>query len=65
MMFAMILAKPQEATPMSFDFREIETFVLNLEPHPLEVEKGNFAYWNDLAILAGINLVEESIIASQ
>mgnify|MGYP001193290075 FL=1 len=50
---------------MSFDFREIETFVLNLEPHPLEVEKGNFAYWNDLAILAGINLLEESIIASQ
>ena len=50
---------------MSFEMREIETFVLNLEPHPLKVEKGNFAYWNDLAVLAGIDLLQEAINASE
>ncbi len=46
-------------------FREIDTIVLNVEPHPNDVEKGNFAYWNDLATLAGIDLVEEALNASE
>ncbi len=50
---------------MSVEIREVETFVLNVEPHPLKVEKGNFAYWNDLAVIAGIDLVQEAINASE
>ena len=50
---------------MTVEFREIETVVLNVEPHPNDVKKGNFAYWNDLAILAGINLNEEALNASE
>ena len=50
---------------MSVTFREIETIVLNVEPHPNDVEKGNFAYWNDLATLAGIDLVEDALNASE
>ncbi len=46
-------------------FREIDTIVLNVEPHPNDVEKGNFAYWNDLATLAGIDLVEEALNACE
>ena len=50
---------------MTVEFREIETVVLNVEPHPHDVKKGNFAYWNDLATLAGINLNEEALNASE
>tara|TARA_R100000664_G_C2664284_1_gene79099 strand:- start:344 stop:499 length:156 start_codon:yes stop_codon:yes gene_type:complete len=43
--------------------KEIETLVMNVKPHPLEVEKGDFGYWTNIATLAGIDLVEESNIS--
>jgi hypothetical protein len=47
----------------SIVFKEIETLVMNVKPHPLEVEKGDFSYWTNIANLAGIDLVEESTIS--
>ena len=47
----------------SFEFKFMEVLIMDADPHPLEVEKGNFGYWNSLATLAGIDLVEESVIA--
>ena len=46
----------------SFDARLIEMLVLDITPHPLEVKRGSFRYWNDLASLMGINLAEEAEI---
>ena len=47
----------------SFDFRFLEVLIIDTEPHPLKVEKGEFNYWNTLATLAGIDLNEEDTIA--
>lgn len=43
----------------SFDVKLIEMLVLDVIPHPLEVKRGAFRYWNDLATLMGIDLAEE------
>ena len=48
---------------MSAEFRLVEVLIMDADPHPLEVEKGNFNYWNTIATLAGIDLVEESNIS--
>jgi len=40
----------------------IEMLVLDISPHPLEVKRGSFRYWNDLATLMGIDLNEEAEI---
>ena len=48
---------------MSAEFRLVEVLIMEAEPHPLEVEKGNFNYWNTIATLAGIDLNEEAAIA--
>ena len=50
---------------MNAQFRLVEMLTLDLKPHPLKVEKGDFLYWNDLCSLLGIDLVEEDIIARQ
>lgn len=44
------------------DFRLLEVLIMDAKPHPLEVEKGNFNYWNTIATLAGIDLNEEAAI---
>ena len=41
------------------DFRFLEVLIIDAEPHPLEVKKGDFNYWNTLAI----DLNEEAAIA--
>ena len=43
----------------------MEILTLDLKPLPLEVERGDFRYWNDLCSLLGIDLVEEDLIARQ
>jgi|10_taG_2_1085330.scaffolds.fasta_scaffold200585_2 hypothetical protein len=48
---------------MSAEFRLVEVLIMDADPHPLEVEKGNFNYWNTIATLAGIDLTEEAAIA--
>jgi len=50
---------------MKAQFRLVEMLTLDLKPHPLKVEKGDFRYWNDLCSLLGIDLVEEDLIARQ
>ena len=47
---------------MTFNAKLIELLVLDISPHPLEVKRGAFGYWNDLASLMGIDLNEESEI---
>ena len=47
----------------SFDFRFLEVLIIDTEPHPLKVKKGDFNYWNTLATIAGIDLNEEVAIA--
>jgi len=42
------------------DFRFLEVLIIDAEPHPLEVKKGD---WNTLATIAGIDLNEEAAIA--
>jgi len=44
------------------DFKLKEMVALEIEPHPNDVAKGNFAYWTDLALLMGIDLNEEGEI---
>lgn len=43
---------------------KLETFAImdDIHPHPTEVPKGDFAYWNDLCTLIGIDLLEETLI---
>jgi hypothetical protein len=49
-----------------FEFRLVEVVVLEANPHPLDVEKGDFNYWHTLATIAGIDLTEEhAIIADE
>ena len=48
---------------MSAEFRLLEVLVMDADPHPLDVEKGDFTYWNTVATLAGIDLNEEAAIA--
>ena len=48
---------------MSNDFRLIEVLVMETDPHPLDVEKGDFALWHTIATLAGIDLLEEEALA--
>tara|TARA_B100000029_G_C17130444_1_gene798559 strand:- start:178 stop:330 length:153 start_codon:yes stop_codon:yes gene_type:complete len=43
-------------------FKLVEIMVIESDPHPLDVEKGDFNYWNTIATLAGIDLIEESEI---
>ena len=50
---------------MKAEFRLVEMLTLDLKPHPLEVERGDFLYWNDLCSLLGIDLVEEDLIVHQ
>jgi hypothetical protein len=40
-------------------FKLVEVIIMEANPHPLEVETGDFNYWNTIATLAGIDLVEE------
>ena len=47
---------------MTLNAKLIELLVLDISPHPLEVKRGAFGYWNDLASLMGIDLNEESEI---
>ena len=47
---------------MTFDVKLIEMLALDVKPHPLDVKRGAFPYWNDLAVLMGIDLAEESEI---
>jgi len=47
---------------MNLNAKLIELLVLDISPHPLEVKRGAFGYWNDLASLMGIDLNEESEI---
>jgi len=47
---------------MNLNAKLIELLVLDFSPHPLEVKRGAFGYWNDLASLMGIDLNEESEI---
>ena len=47
---------------MNIDAQLIELLVLDISPHPLEVKRGSFRYWNDLATLMGIDLMEEAEI---
>lgn len=50
----------------SFEFRaEGEPIVLFVAPHPTEVEKGDFVYWNDLCLSLGIDLEAETEINAQ
>jgi hypothetical protein len=49
-------------TMTSFDAKLIEMLALDVIPHPLEVKRGAFRYWNDLAVLMGIDLAEEMAI---
>ena len=46
----------------SFDAKLIEMLALDVKPHPLEVKRGAFRYWNDLSVLMGIDLAEEAEI---
>ena len=46
----------------SFNVKLIEILTLDVKPHPLEVKRGSFRYWNDLATLMGIDLAEEMAI---
>ena len=46
----------------SFDVKLIEMLALDVKPHPLEVKRGAVRYWNDLAVLMGIDLAEEMAI---
>ena len=48
---------------MSNDFRLIEVLVMETDPHPLDVEKGDFTLWHTIATLAGIDLLEEEALA--
>ena len=43
----------------SFDVKLIEMLALDVKLHQLEVKIDAFRYWNDLAVLMGIELVEE------
>ena len=45
------------------NFQLLEVLIMDAEPHPLKVKKGNFQYWNTIAPLAGIDLNEEAAIA--
>lgn len=47
---------------MTFDVKLIEMLALDVKPHPLDVKRGAFRYWNDLAVLMGIDLAEEAEI---
>ena len=47
---------------MSNDFRLIEVLVMETDPHPLDVEKGDFTLWHTIATLAGIDLLEEEAL---
>ena len=47
---------------MNINAQLIEMLVLDISPHPLEVKRGSFLYWNDLATLMGIDLNEEAEI---
>jgi hypothetical protein len=47
---------------VNIDAQLIELLVLDISPHPLEVKRGSFRYWNDLATLMGIDLMEEAEI---
>jgi len=47
---------------MTFDAKLIEMLALDVKPHPLDVKRGAFRYWNDLAVLMGIDLSEEAEI---
>ena len=44
------------------DFKLKEMMALEIEPHPNDVAKGNFGYWTNLALLMGIDLIEEAEI---
>jgi len=46
----------------NLDVRLIEMLALDVKPHPNEVKKGDFTYWNNLASLIGIDLAEETAI---
>jgi hypothetical protein len=46
----------------NLDVRLIEMLALDVKPHPNEVKKGDFAYWNNLASLIGIDLAKETAI---
>ena len=48
---------------MNAEFRIIEVLVMGADPHPLDVEKGDFTLWHTIATLAGIDLLEEEAIA--
>ena len=48
---------------MSNDFRLIEVLVMETDPHPLDVEKGDFTLWHTIATIAGIDLLEEEALA--
>jgi|TARA_R110001599_G_scaffold173162_1_gene364903 hypothetical protein len=47
---------------MSVELRLLEMLSLDIKPHPLEVKKGDFTYWNNLASLIGIDLNEEAAL---
>jgi hypothetical protein len=47
---------------VTFDAKLIEMLALDVKPHPLDVKRGAFRYWNDLAVLMGIDLNEEAEI---
>ena len=46
----------------SFDVKLIEMLAFDVKPNPLEVKRGASRYWNDLAVLMGIDLAEEMAI---
>ncbi len=47
------------------EFRLLEVLIIDIEPHPLKVEQGDFSYWNTLATLAGIDLNNEARISNE
>jgi len=47
---------------VTIELHLIEMLALDVKPHPNEVKKGDFAYWNNLASLIGIDLAEETAI---
>ena len=47
----------------SFDLKlEMLTLMDDIHPHPNEVARGDFRYWNDLCSVIGIDLLGESEI---
>lgn len=47
----------------SFDLKlEMLALMEDIHPHPTEVARGDFHYWNDLCSIIGIDLLEETEI---